>query len=330
VKTPLKIFVSYRQTDTGPEVRTLSDYLKEAFGRTMVFVDTANVRHGPKWPPQIQQALEAAGVLIVAVGPKWFNEENQRRLNEEGDWVRLEIARSLERDIRIIPLLVNGAQRPNPGLLPSSIADLGKHLPMPLARENWAGQVRDLIDELVAVGCRRLPMRIILMDSHTKIYGRKKNRIPEEMNSHVIRRQLESLPGQTIEIEPVNSSWRGEVGIAARNPGLIIIHYSCLDEGRKAPQRLEQFLERILGDCPDVEVIVYSRTTHDRSAKFEDEFDEDIKQLVSSRFMDRVHGLPVFRPKPRRGQKSLAQTFDDPATARALRKLVTEVLAIDN
>jgi hypothetical protein len=296
----------------------------------MVFVDTANVRHGPKWPPQIQQALEATGVLLVAVGPQWFSEENQCRLNEQGDWVRLEIARSLERDITIIPVLINGAQRPNPEMLPPSIIDLGKYLTMPLGRENWEGQVRDLIDELVAVGCRRLPMRVILMDSHLKIYGRKENRIPEEMNSHVIRRQLESLPGQTIEIEPVNAGWRGEVGIAARNPSLIIIHYSCLDDGRKAPQRLEQFLERIMGDCPDVEVIVYSRTTQDRSAEFEDEFDEDIKELVSSKFTDRVHGLPVFWPKPRRGQKRQAQTFDDPATARDLRKMVKKVLAIDD
>lgn len=326
-KSPLKIFVSYRQTDTGPEVHALSEYLKEAFGRTMVFVDTANVRHGPEWPPQIRQALQSAGVLLVALGPNWFNEENLRRLDREDDWVRMEIAESLKRGIHIFPVLINGARLPMREQCPALIAGLTDHQALELDRKSWDRDVSYVIKTLTEVGCRRLPVRTILMDSHTKIYARKKNRRPEEMNSHVIRRQLETLPGQAIEIEPVNSRWRGEAAIAARNPSLIIIHYSCLDEGGK-PQRLEQFLNAILDECRNVEVIVYSRTTHNRSASYAAEFDEDIKKFVPE-FEERLHGLPVFRPKAKRGQKREAQNFDDPDTARDLRSLVKKALAID-
>jgi TIR domain len=325
---PTKIFINYRQVDTGPEVRSLSDYLKEAFGRTMVFVDTTNVGHGPKWPPQIKHALKAAGVLLVAVGPTWFNKENRRRLNTQSDWVRMEIAKSLERGIPIFPLLINGAGLPRRKSLPTRIAGLNDHQAIDLGHKSWDRDVSYLIGKLVTVGCRRLPVRIILMDSHKKIYERKPNRVPEEMNSHVIRRQLESLSGPAVEIEPVHPQWEGESGILARNPSLIIIHYSCLDEDEKT-QRLRRFLDRILGASSVVEVIVYSRTNRKRSAKNARDFDVHVKAFVATDVASRVHGLAVFKPKSRSGRRE-AQTFDDPDTANDLRALVRDVLTIED
>lgn len=326
-RVPLKIFISYRQSDTGPQVSSLSDFLKEAFGRTAVFVDTATVQHGPRWPPQIRRSLEAAGVLLVVLGPNWFNKTNRRRLDERADWVRTEITRAIRRHIPIVTLLIGGAELPGRDLLPGLLFKLRDHLTIELSDKLWEHDISYLITKLVAIGCRRLPTRIVLMDSHTKIYERKRNRIPEEMNCHVIRRQLQALPAQAIDIEPVNRDWQGELGILARKPDLIIIHYSCLDDNGRT-RRLREFLERILRDLENTEIIVYSRTKDARSKKSASEFDQHVKGLAPG-FEDRVHGLVVFSPKSPPGARRQAQTFNDPDAANDLRALVRQVLAID-
>ena len=326
-RNPLKIFVNYRQNDTGAAVSSLADYLKEAFGRKAVFVDTAAVQHGPKWPPQIKQALEASGVLLVVLGPKWFNRKNRRRLDQGEDWVRTEIASSIKRDIPIVTLLIGGAALPKRDALPADLVGLWDHLTLELSHEHWEHDVSYLINKLVDIGCRRLPTRIVLMDSHTKIYERKRNRIPEEMNCHVIRRQLQALPGQAIDIEPVNRDWRGEDAVAVRQPDLIVVHYSCLDDKGRT-RRLREFLETILRNSSNTQIIVYSRTKDRRSRKSAERLDRHIKAMAPE-FEDRVHGLPVFRPKPLPGQRQPSQTFNDPDTANDLRALVRSVLAID-
>jgi hypothetical protein len=58
--------------------------------------------------------VAACGVMLAIIGPNWLNskdESGQRRLDNPADYVRVEIAAALRRNIRVVPVLVDGAPR---------------------------------------------------------------------------------------------------------------------------------------------------------------------------------------------------------------------------
>ena len=67
-------------------------------------------------------------MLLAIVGPDWLDaldEDGNRRLDNESDFVRIEIAAALKRDIPVIPILLNGMRVPKAERLPDDIKDLG-------------------------------------------------------------------------------------------------------------------------------------------------------------------------------------------------------------
>jgi hypothetical protein len=64
-------------------------------------------------------------VLPALIGERWLSvidQHGRRRLDSPDDFVRLEIEAALQRDVRVIPILVDGATMPEAGELPSSLA----------------------------------------------------------------------------------------------------------------------------------------------------------------------------------------------------------------
>lgn len=69
--------------------------------------------------------LDRAQVLLALIGRDWLTAHDQagrRRLDLKTDWVRAELTRALKRNIRVIPVLVDGAEMPSPKFLPSSLS----------------------------------------------------------------------------------------------------------------------------------------------------------------------------------------------------------------
>jgi tetratricopeptide (TPR) repeat protein len=82
---------------------------------------------GEVYPESIRSALEQVRVLVLLIGPEWLAVEagtTVRLVDRDGDWVRREIRRALERDIVIIPVLLDGTPLPAPDMLPDDIRDL--------------------------------------------------------------------------------------------------------------------------------------------------------------------------------------------------------------
>jgi hypothetical protein len=147
---PSKIFISYRRQDSGANVLGIGQYLEHEFGRKNVFVDV-DMRAGTKFPQVLEQRLAECKVMLVLIGPDWLNaadERGQRRLDDPDDWVRLEIARALKRDITVIPVRVNGAELPLRGDLPSDMRGLLDHQAVSVSlagfRNEMSGLVRDI------------------------------------------------------------------------------------------------------------------------------------------------------------------------------------------
>ena len=70
---------------------------------------------GQNYTVAIDRALADSDAVLAVIGPGWLTAvtpQGMPRLLEAGDYVHLELARALERDIRVIPVLVGGARLP--------------------------------------------------------------------------------------------------------------------------------------------------------------------------------------------------------------------------
>jgi len=78
-------------------------------------MDVDTIRPGLDFVDVVQEAVGSCDALIAVIGREWLGASDgsgRRRLENPEDLVRLEIATALQRDIRVIPVLVQGAQMP--------------------------------------------------------------------------------------------------------------------------------------------------------------------------------------------------------------------------
>jgi hypothetical protein len=147
---PGNIFISYRREDTSASAVAICQYLERAFGRSSVFIDV-DMRAGSKFPEILDHRLAECRVLLALIGPKWLDardEAGNRRLDDPNDWVRLEIARALKRDITVIPVCVEGGTLPKKATLPGDIQGVTDHQSVTVTttgfRNEMAGLARDI------------------------------------------------------------------------------------------------------------------------------------------------------------------------------------------
>ena len=118
------IFISYRRDDAEGEAGRLFDDLTAQFGADKVFMDVAGIEPGRDFRKVIDQNVSSCGVLLALIGKDWIDvkdEAGQRRLDNPFDFVRLETASALKRDIPVIPVLVHGGRMPKAEQLPDDL-----------------------------------------------------------------------------------------------------------------------------------------------------------------------------------------------------------------
>jgi len=111
----VRIFLSYRRGDVGGYAGRLADALHERMGSKSVFQDVLDIAPGQDYTAVIDRALDNSDALLAVIGPGWLaasTPQGSPRLFAGDDYVRLEIARALDRDVRVVPVLVGGASLP--------------------------------------------------------------------------------------------------------------------------------------------------------------------------------------------------------------------------
>jgi hypothetical protein len=122
-----RIFISYRRADSGTIVGRIYDSLVARFGKAQIFMDVDNIPSGTDFRDVLQENLDKSDVVLALIGPQWANVTNskgERRLDDEGDYVRLELEIALRSSIIVIPVLVLGAEMPVSSELPEGLKDL--------------------------------------------------------------------------------------------------------------------------------------------------------------------------------------------------------------
>ena len=145
------IFISYRRDDTEGQAGRLFQQLRESFGEDMVFMDVATIEPGVDFRKAIEKNTAACGVLLALIGRDWVSltdAEGHRRLDNPDDFVRLETASALRRDIPVIPVLVQGARMPRADELPADLKDLAYRNSVELTHARWDSDVALLVKAL--------------------------------------------------------------------------------------------------------------------------------------------------------------------------------------
>jgi hypothetical protein len=89
-----------------------------------------------------------------------------RRLDDPEDFVRIEIAAALARNVRVIPVLIAGASLPSAQALPDDLALLGRRQAVELRDARWDSDTEDLVASVerqlgASPGRRRLSPRAL-------------------------------------------------------------------------------------------------------------------------------------------------------------------------
>ena len=140
------VFISYRRDDTSGYARSLYDRLNERWPGE-VFMDVDAIPLGRDFVEVITERLQVSDTMLVLIGPEWLtaaDAHGNRRLDDEGDLVRAEVAAALRRNASVVPVLVQGAAMPTAAELPPDLQPLSRRQGHELRHSRWDDDVERL------------------------------------------------------------------------------------------------------------------------------------------------------------------------------------------
>lgn len=146
-----RIFLSYRREDAGGHARHLFEHLASRYGKKAVFMDVATLQGGEAFVDRIDQEVGRSDVFLALIGKRWLeasDDAGRRRLDAPEDYVRREVAAALARNVKTIPVLVDGAAMPRKEALPPDIEDLTLRNAVELSSARWDYELERLLELL--------------------------------------------------------------------------------------------------------------------------------------------------------------------------------------
>jgi TIR domain/VHL beta domain len=152
------IFLNYRRDDAAGAAGRLHDYLARRFPRRDLLMDVDAIEPGFDFVKQLETQVSQCDALLALIGPHWLvaeDEQGRRRLEDEKDYVRIEIASALKRGIPVIPVLLDGTPMPSQSELPDDLKSLTRRQALELRHTRFAVDA----DAIVSALKHRLPKK---------------------------------------------------------------------------------------------------------------------------------------------------------------------------
>lgn len=114
-------------------------------------MDVDSIGLGLDFEESIRRAVESCVVMLVLIGPEWSAETDARggrRLENPRDYVRIEVEQALDRDIRVIPVLLQGAGLPDEDDLPDCLKPLIRRQAFRLSDDTFRSDCRTLVEAI--------------------------------------------------------------------------------------------------------------------------------------------------------------------------------------
>jgi TIR domain/Sel1 repeat len=145
------IFISYRREDSSGSARGIYDRLARGLGRKNVFFDVDSIAPGVDFVELLTERVSVCDALVAVIGADWVSSvdrSNRRRIDNQRDFVRIEIEAALHRGVRVIPVLVDGATMPEAEDLPESLRKLVRLQGVEVSHTRFDTDVRKLTHTL--------------------------------------------------------------------------------------------------------------------------------------------------------------------------------------
>ena len=187
-----QIFISYRRDDASYPAGRLYDRLSVRLPNNQIFIDV-NLDPGIDFVEAIETSVGSCDVLIAVIGKRWLtssDEEGKRRLDNPDDFVRLEIATALKRNIRVIPILVDGALMPRSSELPDDLKPLVRRNVLEISHHRFNPDV-----ELLSTA-----IESVLEKADAELKQREKERLEAEQREKE-RLEAEQREKERLEVE---------------------------------------------------------------------------------------------------------------------------------
>jgi TIR domain len=148
------IFISYRRQNDAALAGRISDLLAGEFD---IFMDVDAIRLGTDFVEAINDEIAKCDVLIAVIGRDWLDardETGNRRLDDPNDFVRIEIGAALQRQIPVVPILIDGTKMPKAAQLPANLQSLARRNALDLRNASFKPDIGRLVQQLQAEATR--------------------------------------------------------------------------------------------------------------------------------------------------------------------------------
>lgn len=165
----ISVFICYRREDLAASARLIYDRLTKKLARDSVFLDVDNTPPGLDFVDILSERVGKCDALVAVIGKNWLSSvdpSGRRRLDDPTDFVRVEIEAALAREIRVIPVLVDGAAMPRVEDLPDSMKTLTRRQGVEISHTRFGSDIERLTRALSSPSARRgLRNRLIVIGS---------------------------------------------------------------------------------------------------------------------------------------------------------------------
>lgn len=141
------IFICYRRDDSQSAAGRLYDKLVQTFPAD-VFMDVDKIEPGADFHDVLVSKLTNTAVVLVIIGKRWLSAtdaKGTRRIDNVDDYVRIEVETGMKLTaVRVIPVLVDGAEMPNRDELPESMNALARRQSIELRHNSFGADTAAL------------------------------------------------------------------------------------------------------------------------------------------------------------------------------------------
>jgi hypothetical protein len=154
-------------------------------------MDVTAIEPGRDFRKAIDQSVATCSVLLAMIGQEWLDLKDShggRRLDDANDFVRIELASALRRDIPVIPVLVRGAKMPNAEQLPDDLKELAYRNAVELTHARWKSDVQVLLQALrpyIEVRCEEAPVAHDVSAVASKFEPQTMERVIKELATYI-------------------------------------------------------------------------------------------------------------------------------------------------
>jgi len=127
------------------------DRLRQELGGDLLFMDVDDIPLGVNFVKVLGEEVAKCDVLLAVMGAGWLDardEDGHLRLENPHDFIRIEIAAALKRDIPVIPILLEGTRVPRVDQLPDDLRDLAVRNGLAVHHASFHSDMERLIREL--------------------------------------------------------------------------------------------------------------------------------------------------------------------------------------